>query len=62
MAHCVEEADFPEPREDTGRIDSSWAVHQVETTVDFAPRSRVLAWLVGGLNCQVEHHLLYLRW
>jgi linoleoyl-CoA desaturase len=29
----------------------------VETTVDFAPRSRLLTWYLGGLNFQVEHHL-----
>lgn len=57
MAHCVEEAAFPQPSPGTGRIEASWAEHQVETTVDFAPRNRVLAWLVGGLNFQVEHHL-----
>jgi linoleoyl-CoA desaturase len=34
-----------------------WAVHQVETTVDFARGSRVLTWLLGGLNFQIEHHL-----
>jgi linoleoyl-CoA desaturase len=28
VAHCVEEADFPVPRSDTGRIDHAWAVHQ----------------------------------
>ena len=57
MAHCVEGAAFPTPDADTGRIESSWAVHQVETTVDFAPRNRLIAWLVGGLNFQIEHHL-----
>lgn len=36
---------------------TEWARHQVETTVDFAPRSRLLAWYLGGLNFQVEHHL-----
>jgi linoleoyl-CoA desaturase len=56
-AHCVEEAEFPLPREDTGRIDYAWAIHQAETTVDFARSSRVVAWLVGGLNFQIEHHL-----
>jgi fatty acid desaturase len=40
-----------------GRIDNAWAVHQVETTVVFARRSRVVTWLVGGLNFQIEHHL-----
>jgi linoleoyl-CoA desaturase len=57
LAHCVEEAEFPEPTDGTGRMTSAWAEHQVETTVDFARRSRVLSWLLGGLNFQVEHHL-----
>jgi linoleoyl-CoA desaturase len=57
MAHCVEEASFPMPRADTGRIESSWAVHQVETTVDFARGNRLITWLIGGLNFQIEHHL-----
>jgi linoleoyl-CoA desaturase len=57
LAHCVEEAAFPLPRPDTGRIENAWAVHQVETTVDFARNSRVVSWLLGGLNFQIEHHL-----
>ncbi len=57
VAHCVEEAEFPLPREDTGRVEHAWAIHQAETTVDFARRSRVVAWLIGGLNFQIEHHL-----
>ena len=57
LAHCVGEAEFPLPRPDTGRIENAWAVHQVETTVDFARRSSVVAWLLGGLNFQIEHHL-----
>jgi linoleoyl-CoA desaturase len=57
LAHCVEEAAFPLPRQDTGRMASAWAVHQVETTVDFARASRLLSWFIGGLNFQIEHHL-----
>ena len=57
VAHCVEEAEFPLPRADLGRIEHAWAVHQAETTVDFARRSRVVTWLLGGLNFQIEHHL-----
>jgi len=57
VAHCVEEAEFPLPREETGRVEHAWAIHQAETTVDFARRSRVVAWLIGGLNFQIEHHL-----
>ncbi len=40
-----------------GRIENAWAVHQVETTVDFARSSAVASWLLGGLNFQIEHHL-----
>lgn len=57
LAHCVEEAEFPMPREDTGRMEATWASHQVETTVDFARGNRLLSWLLGGLNFQIEHHL-----
>lgn len=57
LAHCVEEADFPEPDEETNRVENEWAIHQVETTVDFARRSRVVNWFTGGLNYQIEHHL-----
>ena len=57
VAHCVEAAAFPMPRADLGRIEHAWAVHQAETTVDFARRSRVVTWLLGGLNFQIEHHL-----
>lgn len=58
LAHAVEEAEFPMPAPDTGRIESSWAVHQVQTTVNFARRNPVVSWLLGGLNFQIEHHLL----
>jgi linoleoyl-CoA desaturase len=57
LAHCVEEAQFPQ-RPDAGqRLPRAWAAHQVETTVDFAPRNRLLTWYAGGLNFQIEHHL-----
>ncbi len=57
IAHCVEEADFPLPREGTTEMEKAWAVHQVETTVDFARGSKLATWFLGGLNYQVEHHL-----
>ena len=57
LAHCVEEAEFPLPRQDQYAMENAWAVHQVETTVNFARRSRVQSWLLGGLNFQIEHHL-----
>ena len=56
LAHCVEQADFPLD-DGAGRMDQPWAVHQAETSVDFARHSRVACWLLGGLNFQIEHHL-----
>ena len=56
MAHIVEGAHQPLPNtEDT--IENAWAIHQLETTANFARNNRVLNWFVGGLNFQIEHHL-----
>jgi linoleoyl-CoA desaturase len=57
LAHCHDDAEFPEPDPDTNQLDSAWAIHQVRTTADFAPRSRLITWYLGGLNYQIEHHL-----
>jgi linoleoyl-CoA desaturase len=57
LAHCVEEAAFPAPLPGSERLPDAWAVHQVQTTVDFGRNSRLLTWYVGGLNFQIEHHL-----
>ena len=56
LAHCVEEADFASAAELTA-AKRVWAVHEVETTVDFCPCNPVLTWMLGGLNYQIEHHL-----
>ena len=58
LAHISRAAEFPEPVGSPPHIENEWAMHQVETTVDFAPRNRLLSWYIGGLNFQVEHHLL----
>jgi linoleoyl-CoA desaturase len=55
-AHVVPTSEYPLPGEN-GTMENNWAVHQVLTTSDFAPSNRVLSWLIGGLNYQVEHHL-----
>jgi len=56
LAHTVEHTDFPLPN-DAGKIENEWAIHQVATTANFATKNRVISWLVGGLNFQIEHHL-----
>jgi linoleoyl-CoA desaturase len=40
-----------------GNIKNSWAIHQLNTTVNFAAKSKLVNWFTGGLNYQVEHHL-----
>lgn len=55
-AHVVEGAEFPTPDEKE-MLDESWSVHQLKTTCNFAPKSRLFSWYVGGLNYQIEHHL-----
>jgi linoleoyl-CoA desaturase len=58
LAHIMEAAEFPEPVGDPLHVENEWAIHEVQTTVNFAPRNKVLNWYVGGLNYQIEHHLL----
>jgi len=57
LAHTVEETAFPVPSEDINKIENEWAIHQVETTANFATKNKLICWLVGGLNFQIEHHL-----
>jgi len=56
MAHTVEGTTHPLPDE-FGNIENSWAIHQMNTTVNFSHGSKFLTWYLGGLNYQVEHHL-----
>lgn len=55
-AHVVNETEFTVPNEDLS-VDNHWAIHQMKTTLNFANRSKIFSWYVGGLNFQVEHHL-----
>jgi linoleoyl-CoA desaturase len=58
LAHAVPEAEFHAAASGDQRMPTGWAEHQVRATVDFAPSNRLLGWYVGGLNFQIEHHLL----
>ncbi len=57
MAHIMPKLEFPLAN-DFGEVEHNWTVHQLLTTTNFCPNNRLLTWLVGGLNFQVEHHLL----
>ena len=55
-AHVIDGTEYPDP-DPNGRLENNWAIHQLHTTTNFAQRSRIFSWYVGGLNLQVEHHL-----
>lgn len=55
LAHVVLETEFKSV--DNNKIEEEWMIHQLSSTTNFATRNKVLTWLLGGLNFQVEHHL-----
>jgi len=55
-AHVVDGTEYPDP-DVNGKLENNWAIHQLRTTTNFAQRSKIFSWYVGGLNLQVEHHL-----
>jgi linoleoyl-CoA desaturase len=54
LAHVVEGTQFHAVE---GAPKQAWAVHQINSTANFATSSKSLHWLLGGLNYQIEHHL-----
>lgn len=56
-AHIMQSNEFPLPDEH-GEVANDWWVHQLATTSNYAPGSGFFSWLIGGLNFQIEHHLL----
>lgn len=56
LAHSVEGTSHPLPNEDNV-VENSWAIHQLNTTVNFSRNNKFLTWYLGGLNYQIEHHL-----
>ncbi|MRX39645.1 acyl-CoA desaturase [Flavobacterium sp. LC2016-23] len=56
LAHVVEETSNPIPNEE-GEMENTWAIHQLYTTANFAPKNRIVNWFTGGLNHQIEHHI-----
>ncbi len=56
LAHTVEETSFEKPLPNQN-IEEEWAIHQLQTTANFATQNKLVSWYVGGLNFQIEHHL-----
>jgi linoleoyl-CoA desaturase len=57
LAHTVEGTEFPVAQMPANKLPDEFAEHQIKTTANFATRSKLVSWLVGGLNFQIEHHL-----
>jgi len=57
LAHTVEATHFPVALQPANTMEDEWAIHQLKTTANFAPNNRLVTWLAGGLNFQIEHHL-----
>ncbi len=56
LAHLVEDTEIRKaPTDNT--IQEAWAEHQMRTTADFSRNSKLITFLCGGLNMQIEHHL-----
>ncbi len=55
LGHFVEGTSFPDVPD--GKIDNSWCKHELEATIDFAPKSKLVNWITGGLNTHVAHHI-----
>ena len=56
LAHVMPNTEMPQPDEN-GNIKNTWAIHQLYTTSNFAPKNWLVRFFTGGLNRQVEHHL-----
>jgi linoleoyl-CoA desaturase len=57
VAHIMPSSEFPLPDE-KGLIAGDWFTHQFATTTNFSPDNHLFSWFIGGLNYQIEHHLL----
>ena len=47
---------YPLPDQD-GNIENNYFIHVLETTADFSRENKFTAWLTGGINIHVIHHL-----
>jgi linoleoyl-CoA desaturase len=55
-AHVIEETKVYKT-DKSGSVENNWAIHQMNTTANFANNSVFFSWFIGGLNFQIEHHL-----
>lgn len=57
LAHTVEHTNMVKTVGNPSKVENDWAIHQFNTTANFATGNKLINWFTGGLNFQVEHHL-----
>ena len=55
LAHIVEDTQMTTPID--YKVEENRAIHEINTTANFAMNSKFLSRILGGLNFQIEHHL-----
>lgn len=56
MAHVVQNINT-KSIEEANQNPLDWATHHLSTTCNFATNNRLMTYLIGGLNFQIEHHI-----
>lgn len=56
VSHLSDDTTHPEP-DTSGKMEHSWVLHQMETSLDYNVDSRFLNWTLGGFNAHTMHHL-----
>lgn len=57
ISHHVREIGYVEIEEGKTVLPDYWCRHQVITTIDFSPNSRLAHFIFGGFNTHIAHHL-----
>ena len=54
--HVFEGTNYPVPNNE-GQIANNYAIHTLETTLDFARKNKLATYLMGGINVHAVHHM-----
>ncbi len=57
ISHHVEEVPYIEADHANELVHDAWTHHQVITTIDFNPDSKIANFIFGGFNLHIAHHL-----
>jgi linoleoyl-CoA desaturase len=56
VTHFCMETQFP-TTDDNGYLPHGYYIHQLATSLDYAPTSKICNWFLGGFNAHAAHHL-----